>query len=187
MEGAVIRMSGNNMKDVIADSLITLSEQKSLDKITIKDLVSACNSSRQCFYYHYQDILEVVEWILQRKNKELLSQSLKAKTSKDALDIFIDFLSTNNAFIQHLLNSKHREFIERMLVDSLRSYLQEMLICKDPNIMTSYADFSVMINFCTYGLAGLMLENTNGKKIDTDKLIDQIERLIPNEDIHNVS
>ena len=48
-----------NMKIKIANALRTLSKQKSIDKITVKDLVELCGISRQTFYYHFQDILAV--------------------------------------------------------------------------------------------------------------------------------
>jgi len=50
-----------DMKNVIADAYNQLAKQKSVDKITVKDLVDACNISRQTFYYHFQDILAVLE------------------------------------------------------------------------------------------------------------------------------
>ena len=54
------------MKETIADAFIALARKKSIDKITVKDLVDYCDISRQSFYYHFQDILEVIEWNMQR-------------------------------------------------------------------------------------------------------------------------
>ena len=51
-----------NMKGMIADAFVSLSGEKPIDKITVKDLVEKCSISRQTFYYHFQDILEVIEW-----------------------------------------------------------------------------------------------------------------------------
>ena len=50
-----------NMKNMIADAFLAMTARKSVDKITVKDLVEACDISRQTFYYHFQDILEVIE------------------------------------------------------------------------------------------------------------------------------
>ena len=50
-----------NMKAMIAETFLTLAGQKNVDKITVKDLVEACGISRQTFYYHFQDIIDVVE------------------------------------------------------------------------------------------------------------------------------
>ena len=50
-----------DMKRTIAEMLIKLLEHKPVDKITVKELVDACGISRQTFYYHFQDIMEVIE------------------------------------------------------------------------------------------------------------------------------
>lgn len=51
-----------NVKGMIADTFMQLSREKNVDKITVKDLVERCGISRQTFYYHFQDLLEVIEW-----------------------------------------------------------------------------------------------------------------------------
>ena len=55
-----------NVKEKIAETFLAMTARKSFDKITIKDLVQECGISRQAFYYHFQDILDVIEWIMQR-------------------------------------------------------------------------------------------------------------------------
>ena len=55
-----------NMKSMIAETFMALSKTKDVDKITVMDLVKACHISRQTFYYHFQDILEVIEWSMQQ-------------------------------------------------------------------------------------------------------------------------
>lgn len=59
-----------DMKSKIADVLNDMLKHKNLDKITVKELVDACNISRQSFYYHFRDIMDVVEWY---QNKALSS------------------------------------------------------------------------------------------------------------------
>lgn len=54
-------------KDKIADTLMRLLANKSLDKITVKLLVSECGISRQSFYYYFQDILDVTQWLIRKK------------------------------------------------------------------------------------------------------------------------
>lgn len=50
------------MKRMIAETLHELLRKKPLDKITVKELADCCHISRQTFYYHFQDIMQVVEW-----------------------------------------------------------------------------------------------------------------------------
>lgn len=51
-----------DVKKRIVEAFVKLSKEKNIDKITVKDIVDECGISRQAFYYHFQDILEVIEW-----------------------------------------------------------------------------------------------------------------------------
>ena len=48
-------------KKLLADGLKELLEKKTLDKITVKELVATCGVNRQTFYYNFQDIYELLE------------------------------------------------------------------------------------------------------------------------------
>ena len=49
-----------DVKAAVADALLELIRRKDADKITVKDLVEVCGISRQTFYYHFKDIVDVV-------------------------------------------------------------------------------------------------------------------------------
>ena len=53
----------------LAASLKKLLEKKTLDKITVKDITDDCGVNRQTFYYHFHDVYDLVEWILQKKRR----------------------------------------------------------------------------------------------------------------------
>ena len=74
-----------DMKAKIADTLNEILKHKELDKITVKELVDACNISRQSFYYHFQDIMEVVEWYQDQALKQSIEKSLAAPTYQEAI------------------------------------------------------------------------------------------------------
>ena len=64
-----------SMKRTIAEAFLTLARQKAVDKITVKDLVKECHISRQTFYYHFQDLLEVLEWTFQQMTQQTLERT----------------------------------------------------------------------------------------------------------------
>ena len=70
-----------DMKQMIAETLTALLQRKSVDKITVKELVDACGISRQAFYYHFQDIMEVIEWITARALQTAVDVSLAAPSA----------------------------------------------------------------------------------------------------------
>ena len=120
------------VKPMIAEAFIRLSKQKNIDKITVKDLVEACGISRQTFYYHFQDILEVIEWSLDQAFSHLLEQSLAADDPEAVLRGFLETSEESAELLQKLLPSQKREQVERLLVRSVRTYLKEVIERRGP-------------------------------------------------------
>ena len=54
-------------KKRIQETFLTMLEQESLDKITVKDLVDRCGMNRNTFYYYYQDLYALLEELLQEE------------------------------------------------------------------------------------------------------------------------
>lgn len=116
-----------DVKAAVADALLELIRRKDADKITVKDLVEVCGISRQTFYYHFKDIVDVVEWAAQQGVQRLVRESLNAATPQEALGVFVDFAVESQPLVQRLLNSQRREAIERIMVDATRTYLADSL------------------------------------------------------------
>ena len=48
--------------------------QKPIDKITIRDITDLCDMRRQNFYYHFQDIYDLMHWMFQQEAVSLLEK-----------------------------------------------------------------------------------------------------------------
>lgn len=81
-----------DMKSVIADTFSEMLEKEDIDKITVTRLIAQCHISRQTFYYHFKDIMDVLEWTFRRATQELVEQSLNAKDRLKALTAYITFV-----------------------------------------------------------------------------------------------
>lgn len=56
-------MSKATTKKAISYAFKELLLEKPLSKITINDITEKCEMNRQTFYYHFQDIQDLIEWI----------------------------------------------------------------------------------------------------------------------------
>ncbi len=61
-------------KRQLCDSLKALMGQKPLEKITIREVTEGCGLQRQAFYYHFEDIYDLVRWMFQQEAVSLLQQ-----------------------------------------------------------------------------------------------------------------
>ena len=165
-------------KDKIALTLERLLQHKDLDKITITLLVSECGISRQCFYYYFQDIFDVTQWMIRKKADDLLEKSLSMEHSQKVIASFVDFAFDNRKIISRLLAGKNRKFIEQTLVHSLRSCLQQLILLRASHVALYLTDLDATLKFCTYGLTGLLLEQTEKKQVSKDTLVQQMTHLL---------
>ena len=66
-----------DMKKQISDTFIDMLEKEDIDKITVTRLIEKCHISRQTFYYHFHDIMDVLEWTFKRSIQILVQRSME--------------------------------------------------------------------------------------------------------------
>ena len=58
-------------KNMIKDSFLKLlNRSNDIDKITVSSIIKQAKISRQTFYYHFQDIYDLREWIIKQTLKK---------------------------------------------------------------------------------------------------------------------
>ena len=129
-----------DMKALIAETFTQLLEKEDIDKITVTKLIGECHISRQTFYYHFQDIMDVLEWTFRRSTEELAQKSLEEENDIDALRVFASFIRKNRLKLEKLTYSRRWIQIEGMLVESATTFLAEMVRSRVPDIEISYDD-----------------------------------------------
>lgn len=167
-----------NTKAMIADAFLELSKRQSVDKITVKNLVDACHISRQTFYYHFQDILDVIEWSAKQSFQELLTHAQDYASPEDALRALVEASSDKGKLLQKLLHSQRWEQIEGILVQTTRAYLGELLSRQPSQQTLSLAEAQILLDFCTYGIVGLLIDYSGKPAADRENLIRQMSRMI---------
>lgn len=167
------------MKAVISTTFMSMVKQKGIDKITVKALIDACNISRQTFYYHFQDIMEVIEWSLEQATQNMLARSLEAENPREALSVLISSAIENRTLIRKLLNSQRREQIEKLFVQAARTYLQELIRSRPHEVSMDYADIEIALDFWAYGITGMLFKYCQQDQVNAKNLAEQICRLLP--------
>ena len=167
-----------NMKNVIADTFFAMVKERGIDKITVKDLVEICHISRQTFYYHFQDIMDVVEWSTRKGIQKAVEMTMECKDPETVLEKVIQAARDNWEIMEGLMRSQKREYIERIFADALRDYILELVSKNAPGMQFNYDDTMVAIQFYTNGIAGVLVEQCGKSDCDPKRLARQILGLI---------
>ena len=169
---------GADVKREITETLLRLLEKKSLEKITVKELVTLCGISRQTFYYHFEDVLDVVDWWTRQGAQHLMEESLHTDDPRKVLRLFVDYTAEHRQTLQHLLASRWREQLVRRLVQVFTTYLQDMLHRMHPNLAMSPADEEAFLTFYACGISGLLMDRPPRTDAEKEALVNQLYWLL---------
>lgn len=111
--------ASDTTKHALAASLKHLMAQKPLQKITIQEIADGCHMKRQNFYYHFEDIYDLVRWMFQEEAISLIANRLRASTWQDGLLHIFEYLQENRAVCLCALKSMGREHLKRFFHDDL--------------------------------------------------------------------
>lgn len=167
-----------DMKMIISDAFREMMHQKNVDKITVKDLVEYCHISRQTFYYHFQDIMDVIEWSVQQAMQKTLEQGSQISDAEEMMLVFVSSAYQNRTMILRLLASQRRAQIEKLMIDSLRVCLREIYRSKAPKAPICYEDLETWIDFYSLGISAYLLEKCLVGQIDEQEVAHRLYRLI---------
>ena len=175
----------SNMKYTIAKAYTDLLLKKDVDKVTVKDVVTACGITRQTFYYHFQDLLDVLEWTMDRKCEEALKEGLSAKTPEDTILVFLQKVADNRLLAQRLLNSRKHAQLGKLLVPHIRTWLEQ--IAREKGSAEgreacihdiSLRDMEFALQFYSYAIVGIFLEICMDENVDLRQTSAQIVKLV---------
>ena len=167
-------------KQVICASLKKLMAQKPLEKITISEIMDDCGMVRQHFYYHFEDIYDLVRWMFQEEAVSLLKRQEGALLWQEGLLQLFHYLQENRAVCLCALNSLSRPHLKRLFFSDIHAIIRrsvtqitDFLGCSDDTEPEMFTHFYVI------ALAGLVeswllgeIDKTPGQLIQfTDTLI----------------
>jgi AcrR family transcriptional regulator len=165
-----------DMKEIIAEKFSEISKYKSIDKITVTELVKACNISRQAFYYHFRDIMDVVIWLSEQRIQDVLEYSLIAPTIEDAIGALVSFFSENQENMRKRLDSEMHQQYEQLINRDVRAFLEGLSKRSDQNIL--HTDFEAALDFCTGGVYAMLLTHSGKSEANDAWLTGELKRLI---------
>lgn len=167
-----------DMKSIIADTFLHMVQHGNIDKITVKALIDACHISRQTFYYHFKDIMDVLEWSVQQAMQQLTEMSLKEKDMQSVLRVFVSFTVEHFPMIRKLMESQRRAQIEQIMIDGAGIYLRSMARERNRDVPVTYSDGEVLLRYNACGLVGVLLMYGGKADLDQERLASQLTKIL---------
>ena len=148
----------NRTKEMLAESLMKLLARRTLDKITIQDIVDDCGYNRQTFYYHFHDIYDLIDWIFAAQTQELIEKCRACGSLDVGVEAVIAYMRENRRLILNVLRSVNGE----KLLDNLYGSAQSIVLSaleNHPGVQELSMDYRELVaEGFKYALAGLLID-----------------------------
>lgn len=149
----------------MANALKTAMKTKKLSKITVNELVCACNINRKTFYYHFQDIYDLLKWMLEQEAIDVVKNFDLIINTEEAVRFVMDYAEKNDYIINGAFDSMGYEEIKRFFHNDLFSVIYgaigngeaSLCVTLDPQFKQFLAEFY------TEASAGMLIEWTKNR------------------------
>ena len=141
-------------RQAIMYSLLKLLQEKSIDKITVKDICELCEINRNTFYYYYSDIYQVLEELLKFETEKSLKEDQKYES------FYEDFLQRYHLIIEYkkavynLYNSKNRDLILKYFQDITEDFVEKYVYKEVKGKKLLPEDIKFIIDFYSSSMIG---------------------------------
>ncbi len=170
-------------KVALGAALRDLLKKKGLDRIKISEITDTAGVNRQTFYYHFQDIYDLVEWSL--------SESFSYLSSDPHIDfeeclsaILANFLA-EKPVIMNIVSSYSSDQVERYLSRTLDPFLRSrFLSLTKGNDVIDEGDLAFLVRFYRHGIVGTISDwIRSGMKEEPSVLVARLSKVACNDRI----
>lgn len=169
----------SNMKQTFADTLMEMLNTTSLENISIKDVVSRCGVSRQSFYYYFNDIYDIVEWIFLQETEKALNEYSDINNWQFGYVLLMKWVQNHKALVLNTYKSVQREYIEHFMNQVLYQYIIKVVEDQSQgmNVTTDQCEF--IAKFFTLAINAISLEwIRTGMKERPENVAEQVNTVI---------
>lgn len=166
-------------KKALAASLKNMLLKKPLTQITINDITEDCGVNRMTFYYHFDDIYDLIEWsCMEEASKALAGKKTYTTWQEGFLNIF-QAVQDNRPFIMNVYRSVSREQVEIYLYKLVYNLVIGVVEEKSAGMTVRESDKQFIADFYKYAFVGIMLNwIKNDMKDDPQTIVAQLSTLV---------
>lgn len=114
-------------KKALALTLLDLLEEKSMDDITIIDIVERQGVNRQTFYYHYKSMDEIAEYLFALITENTVGENKTYDTWQKGFESIFKIISVKKNVVRHVWTSKSSAHFDKFLKDTTFNFLYNVI------------------------------------------------------------
>lgn len=166
-------------KRILSNALKELMTKKNLEKISIREITELAGVNRQTFYYHFEDIYDLLKWTLQQEAITLIDVHENAKFWQEGLLQLIYYLDKNREFCLCALKSLGYEHLKRFFYSDINNIVHRIVYDFGEKYESDEEYLSFLTHLFTLSLGAIITSWLKGEMDYTpEELIDMIDLFI---------
>lgn len=166
-------------KRALAASLKELMKIRSLEKISIRELTENAGVNRQTFYYHFEDIYDLLKWTFQQETIQLLAVHESTQVWQEGLLQLFYYLDKNRDICLCALRSLGRGHMKRFFYSDIHNIFGRVVNEFGEGLNASQDYMSFLTHFYTLSLGSLVESWLLGEMEQTpEEIIEMINQFL---------
>ena len=166
-------------KRAMSAALKNLLREKKLNKITVQDIADECGINRQTFYYHFQDIYDLVEWTCIEHTEKVIKENKTYDTWQEGFLAVFDLAKKDKTFIDNIYRSVSLEMLEQYLYRLVYPLLKNVVDEKAKGQTVREENKKYIADFYKYAFVGVLLEWIRNDMAESPgQIVDRISRIV---------
>ena len=166
-------------KKALLQAFGELIEEKPFNKITITDITARCGLNRMTFYYHFDNIYELMIWGLEMQMNEASKDCVNYENWKTGYLRIFYFALERKKYIKKIFQTIEQEHLEHYLNKIAERMVLSVIEDKMSGIDINEDDKLFTAQICAYLLVGILVSwVSRGMKETPEIMIKRTGRLL---------
>ncbi|RKJ75102.1 TetR family transcriptional regulator [Butyricicoccus sp. 1XD8-22] len=153
-------------RGAIIQAFNQLLDEKPISKITVKDIVGRCGINRNTFYYHFADIPELVDQIMEDMANQLVQNHFQPGQPIECIRPVVQYGLRNKNKLLHIYRYVSREtsiaYLNRIVLCIMQNYFDDLIT----DCSVSAENVTDLTKFYKCAFVGLLLDWLDGNMKD---------------------
>lgn len=142
-------------KEAIVGAFYALIQNKSFEKITVRDIVEECGINRKTFYYYFKDIYDLVEYAFRAEMELYINNVPEENTLEDSISGIFELVEKNKKAVYHLNGSNDAE-LKKYIYGVLNDTIEKKYKNKADEVGVSERDFRLLCEVFVMAFSGMV-------------------------------
>ena len=147
-------------KSAIIEKFKALMLKKPAKKITVRELVEECGINRKTFYYHFEDIYDMLRKMLKQDTEAILARGDLIKDHDLIIDLTLDYIEQNMVILKNILSCTGRTELYSFLNATVNAPIYSLVVEVEEKLGLSAGDEykQFLADFFTRAVSGVLVD-----------------------------